>query len=52
MAGAETEADYVVPPSGYGGLTNRFSCDKPIRWVCIRHFASGFERSGAVPIHP
>ncbi len=30
MASAKTEDDYVVPPSGYGGLTNRFSCDKPI----------------------
>ncbi len=30
MAGAETESDYEVPASGYGGLTNRFSCDKPI----------------------
>lgn len=30
MAGAESESDYEVPDSGYGGLTNRFSCDKPI----------------------
>ena len=30
MVDAETEDDYKVPESGYGGLTNRFSCDKPI----------------------
>jgi crotonobetainyl-CoA hydratase len=30
MVDAETEDDYKVPDSGYGGLTNRFSCDKPI----------------------
>ena len=30
MVDAETEEDYQVPDSGYGGLTNRFSCDKPI----------------------
>jgi crotonobetainyl-CoA hydratase len=30
MVDAKTEDDYHVPDSGYGGLTNRFSCDKPI----------------------
>jgi len=30
MAQAKTEADYDIPGSGYGGLTHRFSCDKPI----------------------
>jgi crotonobetainyl-CoA hydratase len=30
MVDAKTEDDYKVPDSGYGGLTNRFSCDKPI----------------------
>jgi crotonobetainyl-CoA hydratase len=30
MVDARSEADYTVPDSGYGGLTNRFSCDKPI----------------------
>lgn len=30
MAEAETDDDYAVPKSGYGGLTNRFSCHKPI----------------------
>jgi crotonobetainyl-CoA hydratase len=30
MVDAKTEDDYKVPDSGYGGLTNRFSCDKPV----------------------
>lgn len=30
MVDAQTEDDYKVPPSGYGGLTNRFTCYKPI----------------------
>ena len=30
MVDAKTDDDYKVPDSGYGGLTNRFSCDKPI----------------------
>ena len=30
MVDAKTEDDYIVPASGYGGLTNRFSCFKPI----------------------
>lgn len=30
MVDARTKDDYKVPASGYGGLTNRFSCDKPI----------------------
>jgi enoyl-CoA hydratase/carnithine racemase len=30
MVDAKSEDDYKVPESGYGGLTNRFSCDKPI----------------------
>ncbi|MEZ5502454.1 MAG: enoyl-CoA hydratase-related protein [Halioglobus sp.] len=30
MVDAKTEDDYKVPDTGYGGLTNRFSCDKPV----------------------
>ncbi|MCR9103869.1 MAG: enoyl-CoA hydratase-related protein [Gammaproteobacteria bacterium] len=30
MVDAETEEDYQVPGTGYGGLTHRWSCDKPI----------------------
>ncbi len=30
MVNAETDDDYKIPDSGYGGLTNRHSCDKPI----------------------
>jgi enoyl-CoA hydratase/carnithine racemase len=30
MVDARTADDYKVPDSGYGGLTNRFTCDKPI----------------------
>jgi len=30
MVDAKSEDDYKVPETGYGGLTNRFSCDKPI----------------------
>jgi enoyl-CoA hydratase/carnithine racemase len=30
MVDAKTDDDYKVPETGYGGLTNRFSCDKPI----------------------
>ena len=30
MVDAKTDDDYTVPETGYGGLTNRFSCDKPI----------------------
>lgn len=30
MVGAKADDDYKVPESGYGGLTNRFSCNKPI----------------------
>lgn len=30
MVDAKSEEDYKVPDSGYGGLTDRFSCYKPI----------------------
>ncbi len=30
MVGAKTDDDYKIPDSGYGGLTNRYTCDKPI----------------------
>lgn len=30
MVDAESEDDYPIPTSGYGGLTNRFTCNKPI----------------------
>lgn len=30
MNDAELEKDYPIPESGYGGITNRFTCDKPI----------------------
>ncbi len=30
MVGAETHDDYRIPDSGYGGLTNRHSCFKPV----------------------
>lgn len=30
MSEAKDKGDYEIPDSGYGGLTNRFSCDKPI----------------------
>ncbi len=30
MVDAETEDDYKVPDSGYGGLTNRHNCYKPV----------------------
>lgn len=30
MLGAKTDDDYPVPATGYGGLTNRYTCHKPI----------------------
>jgi enoyl-CoA hydratase/carnithine racemase len=30
MVGAKVEDDYKIPDTGYGGLTSRFSCHKPI----------------------
>ncbi len=30
MAAAKTNEDYQMPASGYGGMTNRTSCNKPI----------------------
>jgi len=30
MVGAKTDDDYKIPESGYGGLTDRHSCNKPI----------------------
>lgn len=40
MANAKTDDDYKVPDSGYGGLTNRYSCDKPII-AAVNGFAMG-----------
>lgn len=40
MVDSETEADYPVPASGYGGLTNRHDCFKPII-AAVNGFAFG-----------
>lgn len=40
MVDAETDDDYPVPPSGYGGLTNRHDCFKPII-AAVNGFAFG-----------
>ena len=34
------EQEYTVPDSGYGGITNRFDCDKPVI-AAVNGFAAG-----------
>lgn len=40
MVDAETDEDYPIPPSGYGGITKRHDCFKPII-AAINGFAFG-----------
>jgi enoyl-CoA hydratase/carnithine racemase len=40
MVDAETEDDYPIPVSGYGGITNRHDCHKPII-AAVNGFAFG-----------